>query len=296
MKELEIKISYQCNNNCVFCFNFNNKDKREFGNTIEKTREIIELFANNGGEKLIITGGEPLISKHFFELIHFAKQKGISFFEIQTNGRMLSYEEIVLELKKIGSVSFLVSLHFPNNKLYKKYSQSDGFDETVAGIKNLVKHNFAFTTNTVIMKPNLPYLKETVKLLKEVGVGRRAQYRFIDGKNIFGEYKEFVPRYSECVPVINDVISENPDIDIYLREFPVCVLGKDFIGKISPFLNPKRLNLNATGGIMTSGKIEGSQFIFPDKCKKCSQRETLCRGIRREYADIYGTDELKPIA
>ncbi len=289
MKELDIKISYQCNNNCVFCLN---KDKRELGNTIEKTRETIESFAENGGEKLIISGGEPLISKYFFELVHFAKRKGISFFEIQTNGRMLSYEEIVLELKKIGSVGFLISFHFLNNKLYKQYCQSDGFNETVAGIKNLVKHDLNFITNTVIMKPNLPHLKETMRLLKELGGLKIAQYKFIDGKNIFNEYKKFVPRYSECVPIIEDVISENPDIDIYLKDFPACVLGNDFTGKI-PFFNPRRLDLTNKGELLTSGD---EQFIFPDKCKKCSQRETLCRGIRREYAEIYGTDELKPIA
>ncbi len=292
MKELDIKISMQCNNNCIFCLN---KDKRSFNNPVGRIKNTVALFAEEGGEKLIVSGGEPLISEHFFDILNLAKQKGVTSFEIQTNGRMLSYEQMVLKLMEFEPMSFLVSFHFPNGKLYKKYSQSDGFDQVVEGIKNLIKHNCIFTTNTVIMKPNLHHLEEIIDLLKDMGISQRAQYRFIDGKNVFSEYEKFVPRYSECIPVIRKVIAKNPDIDIFLREFPVCVLGDELREKMSPFLNPKRMNLTTKGEVLTAKNIERSQFIFPEQCKKCIYDESSCPGIRKEYAEVYGTEELKPI-
>ena len=293
MKELDIKISYQCNNNCVFCLN---QDKRSFDNTITNIKNAVASFAEKGGTRLIISGGEPLISRHFFDLLYFAKWQGITSFIIQTNGRMLSYESMVLKLlKEFTPITFLVSLHFPNNKLYKKYSQSDGFNQTVKGIKNLVKHNCLFTTNTVVMKPNLYHLKEIVYLLKEIGVSHQAQYRFIDGKNMLNEYKKFVPRYNECVPIIQEVIEENPDINFCLREFPICILGEKLKDKIAPFIDSDRLNFNIKNELIATKIIEGSQFIFPEQCAKCVYGEGTCPGIRKEYIKIYGTKEFKPI-
>lgn len=293
MKELDIKISYQCNNNCVFCLN---QDKRSFDNTIIDTKNAIIAFAQNGGKRLILSGGEPLISRHFFDLLYLAKQQGITHFTVQTNGRMLYYEPIVLKLlKEFSPIFFLVSLHFPNKKLYKKYSQSDGFDQTIEGIKNLIKHDCVFTTNTVVMKPNLYHLKEIVYLLKKLGVSHKAQYRFIDGKNMLNEYKKFTPRYNECVPIIQEVIEENPGINFCLREFPICVLGKKLKNKTAPFISPDRLNLSINNKLITSEIIEKNQFIFPEQCAKCVYGAETCSGVRKEYATIYGTTEFNPI-
>lgn len=291
MKELDIKLSYQCNNACVFCLS---KEKRgSSGNPFEMIKETVGSFAKNGGKKLIVSGGEPLISEHFFELLIFAKQSGIKSLEIQTNGRMLYYENMVIKLKEFEPIGFLVSFHFPNDKLYRKYSQSNGFHQTVQGMKNLMKHDCSFTINTVIMKPNLPYLKDIIKILKELKV-RRSQYRFITGRNVIDNYQEFVPRYSECLPIIKKVIDENPDIDIKLREFPFCVLEKKLRNNVSLPLGPERINLTTQGMILTTKKIEGDQFVFPN-CENCLYNRSCCSGVRKEYVDVYGIKEFKPI-
>jgi molybdenum cofactor biosynthesis enzyme MoaA len=289
MQELDVKISYQCNNACVFCLN---KDKRQRKVLPpEEIKRQIEVFAENGGKKLVVSGGEPLISKYFLSLIGFAKQKGISFLEIQTNARMLCYEEVIKKLKEFEPLTFLVSFHFPNAKLYKKYCRSDGCQQTVEGIKNLVKYNCHFGINTVIMKQNLPYLKGMMKTLKEMGA-TMIQYRFIDGKNVGKDYEKFVPRYSECLSIIEEIIRENSDINISLREIPVCVLGKESKKHLAPRLNPERLNLNSNRGLLTTEEIETFQFVFPD-CKNCSYL-TTCQGVRKEYVENYGAKEFKP--
>jgi len=291
MQELDVKISYQCNNACVFCLN---KDKRQRKVLPpDEIKKQIEVFAESGGKKLVVSGGEPLISKHFFDLVDFAKQKGVKFLEIQTNGRMLCYEEVVKKLKEFEPMNFLVSFHFPDAKLYKKHCRSDGFQQTVKGIKSLVKYNCHFGINTVIMKQNLPYLKGMMKMLKKMGA-TTIQYRFIDGKNVGEDYKKFVPRYSECLPVIEEIVKENPDINISLREMPVCVLGRESKKHLAPRLNPERLNLNSNRGLLTTEEIETFQFVFPN-CKNCAYI-TACQGVRKEYAQTYGIREFKPVA
>ena len=290
MKELDIKISYSCNNFCIFCLN---KDKRNYGEfPILVLKDQIEKSAKAGGEKVIISGGEPLISPYFFELLVFIKEQGIRQIEVQTNGRMLYYEELVKKINKFQPIGFLVSLHFPTPDLYKKYCKSDGFYQVVGGIKNLVKYKCNFTVNIVVMKPNLPYLKDLIVLLKNLGV-TKIQYRFIDGKNIMERYKEFVPKYTEVTSIIKETIKENPDINISVNEIPVCVLGEKFKDNVIFLINPNRLNLSTRNQLFTSKEIINKQFIHPN-CKKCVYVST-CPGIRREYYQIYGDKELKPI-
>lgn len=290
MQELDVKISYQCNNACVFCLS---KDQRQ-QKTLppEEIKKQIEIFAENGGEKLVVSGGEPIISEHFFNLVNFAKQKGVSFLEIQTNGRMLCYEKVVKKLNEFQPINFLFSFHFPNAKLYKKYCRSDGFQQTVEGIKNLVKYNCHFGINTVIMKQNLPYLKTMIKMLQRMGA-TRIQYRFIDGKNVGQDYQKFVPRYSECSSIIEEIVKENMEMNISLREIPVCVLERESKNHLAPRLNPERLNLTSSRELLTTEEIETSQFIFPN-CKNCAYL-TTCQGVRKKYVENYGTKEFKPI-
>ncbi len=290
-KELDIKISYSCNNNCVFCLN---QEKKIIKDNIILIKNTIENFALNGGEKLIISGGEPLISKNLFDLLDFSKKMGINIFEIQTNGRMFAYENIIKKLKKYGIILFLVSFHFPNENLYKKYSRSDGFDQTLKGLKNLKKNNCHFLTNTVVMKQNLFYLKDIIKTLRKIGFSSGVQYRFIDGKNVIDNYKDFVPRYKECYPIIKEIIEKNNDVNIHLREFPLCVLEKKI--RVNTFIpiRMKRSNLSLLGGISSTKEIFNSQFTYPN-CNNCIYKNNGCFGVRKEYIDIYGKEEFKPI-
>ena len=291
MKELDIKVGYQCNNNCIFCLNKDKKYYKEF--PLEKLLEQITLFSRGGGEKLIISGGEPFTSKYLFALLAFAKKRGIKRLEIQTNGRTLFYEDVVRELKKFEPISYLISFHFPNDRLYRKYSQSDGFYQVMTGIKNLLKHNCNLTINTVIMKPNLFCLRSIVKMLKKNGV-KKIQFRFIDGKNVINKYREFVPQYKESLPIVKETIKENPGINISLREFPICILNKGLKENLSPNFGCQRLNFTANYKLLTSEQIESAQFIFPNNCKNCIYK-LACPGIRKEYVKIYGIEEFKPI-
>jgi MoaA/NifB/PqqE/SkfB family radical SAM enzyme len=291
IKELDVKLSYKCNNNCVFCLN---KDKRESESSFEVIKKTVDLFGQNNGDKLVISGGEPLISKNLFELLAFAKSRNIRIIEIQTNARMLYYEDMVKRLKEFDPITFLVSFQFPNNKLYKKYSGTEnGFNQTVQGIKNLIKHKLSFFINTVVMKPNLAYLEEMIKILKKIGV-KKYQYRFIDGRNVFDNYKKFVPRYCESTPIVENIIEKNKDITIFLREFPFCVLKKGIRNKIYLSLDLERINLTAQNNLLTNNEIQSDQFVFPN-CNNCFYFKRGCSGIRKEYAKVYGIKEIKPI-
>ncbi|MDD2227361.1 MAG: radical SAM protein [Clostridia bacterium] len=290
MKELDIKLGYNCNNKCLFCLN---QDKRILSYSSEELKEQIKKSAESGCQRLIVSGGEPLIYGNFFEIIQYAKRCGIPSYEIQTNGRMLSYEEVVKKIKEICvNVGFLVSFHYPNAEMYQKYSQVDGFDQVLKGLKNLQKNNLEFTTNTVLFKGNIDYLNQIFDILEKIGC-KISQLRFIDGTNVKEEFFDFVPKMEEVVPKIKEVILKHPNIKIYIHEIPYCLLGEELIKFISPVPNVERENYNIRKSVLNSREIVNQQFATPN-CEECVYKNQ-CVGIRKTYLEFYGDKEIKPI-
>lgn len=291
MKQLYVRFGRQCNNACVFCF-FDKTKKHSKKFKFYELAKKIETFSKNNGEKnLIISGGEPLISDRIFDLLELSRQKGIKFLGIQTNGRMLAYEKIISNLKKFEPIAFLVSFHFPSDKLYKKYCKSNGFYQVIEGIKNLLKYDCNFMVSTVVMRQNLPYLRKIIKLLKSIGV-KKYQYKLANGRHIINEYEKFIPRYSDCLPIIKKIISDNPDMEIKLRQFPICVVEKKMRHMILPISGKDELILTSWGKEMLTNRPNKMPSFFPN-CKKCIHLPN-CQGIEKEYAQIYGTKEFKP--
>ncbi|MFA7141757.1 MAG: radical SAM protein [Candidatus Paceibacterota bacterium] len=290
MKELDIKLGYACNNNCLFCLN---KDKRSFFHTTENLKKHIKSSALKGCKKLIVSGGEPLIYNNFFEILLYAKECKIPLCEIQTNGRALFYENYVKEIQTIyPNISFLVSFHYPTNKMYQQYSQSNGFFQVLKGLENLNKFNLKFTINIVLFKGNIYYLKEILKTLDEAKC-KNIQFRFIDGGNVLEQFYDFVPRMKDAVKQVKECIEDYSDKSIYIHEIPFCVLGKKMIKYSSPETNKNRENLNANKIILNSPEIMEQQFVFPN-CDNCIHREQ-CKGVRKTYFNMYGSNEINPI-
>lgn len=290
MKELDIKLGYNCNNKCLFCLN---QDKRAFSYNNEELKEQIRKSAESGCQRLIVSGGEPLIYKNFFEILKYAKMCGIPYYEIQTNGRILSYEEVVKKIKEIcTNVHFLISFHYPNSEMYQKYSQVDGFDQVLEGFKNLQKNNLEFTTNTVLFKANINYLNQIFDILEGVG-SKRGQFRFIDGTNVKNEFFDFVPKMEEVIPKIKEVILKHPKMKIRIHEIPYCLLGEELIKFISPVPNIERENYNLKKNVLNSREIVQQQFENPN-CKECVYKNE-CIGVRKTYLEFYGDKEIKPI-
>ena len=290
MKELDIKLGYNCNNKCLFCLN---QDKRAFSYNNEELKEQIRKSAESGCQRLIVSGGEPLIYKNFFEILKYAKMCGIPYYEIQTNGRILSYEEVVKKIKDIcQNVHFLISFHYPNAEMYQKYSQVDGFDQVLEGFRNLQKNNLEFTTNTVLFKANINYLNQIFDILEEVGC-KRSQLRFIDGTNVRKDFFDFVPKIEEVIPKIEEVISKHSKTKIYIHEIPYCLLKEELIKFTSPVPNIERENYNAKKNVLNSKEIVRQQFETPN-CEKCVYKNE-CIGVRKTYLEFYGDKEIKPI-
>jgi MoaA/NifB/PqqE/SkfB family radical SAM enzyme len=160
------------------------------------------------------------------------------------------------------------------------------------GIRNIVKNNCDIITNTLIMKPNLAYLKDIIKMLKKEGV-KEMQLKFIDGKWLKNGYREYVPKYSECVPIIREIIEQNRDIKIWANEVPPCVLGEKYKKNIVSCVDRERFLFDSKREVKPMEEILSHRLVLPN-CKGCIYKY-LCGGVRKEYVQTYGIKEFNPI-
>jgi MoaA/NifB/PqqE/SkfB family radical SAM enzyme len=87
--------------NCQFCFG---PDKRDKAITEKDGKKAIDIAATSGTKKIVFTGGEPLLCSFVFNLLKYAKNKGL-FVILHTNGLLLNWDKIKILEKLIDQIN-----------------------------------------------------------------------------------------------------------------------------------------------------------------------------------------------
>ncbi len=127
---MEIKIFNKCNNKCDPCTGE--------GEDIS-TKEAIEIISSLKKEELIISGGEVLFREDIFQLLDLATNLRIKNAWIKTNGRLFANENLAIEFANYSVGAIINFSHFKQAEFEKKTKVAGSFDETIQGIKNLLK-------------------------------------------------------------------------------------------------------------------------------------------------------------
>jgi len=298
MKRLDLKVGFQCNNRCLFCIQ---GDKRYScpNKSDKEVKKILERMKNDH-EGIVFTGGEPTVRSELIGWVKYAKKLGYKSIQIQTNGRMLSYINYCKALIKAGANEFSPALHGSNAKIHDSLTQMPGsFEQTVQCIKNLRELGQYILTNSVVTKMNYKDLPNLAQLLVNLKVDQ-FQFAFMHINQIITHDKDLinkiVPRYKEAVPYIKKGIDigVKAGIKVMVEAVPYCFM-KGYEKYVSeqyiPFTSVIDDNVElADYGFYrkTKGKTKGPQ------CKECKY-DRICEGPWREYPQIFGWDEFRPI-
>ena len=294
IERADILVSYNCNNNCVFCVI--NKSERNYKKRTLKQikKEILYCKKKYNCNSITFTGGDPCINKDIFEIVKYAKKLRYETIQIQTNGRMLAYEDFARKLVEAGVNSFTISLHAHNSKLGNMLSKTKkSFEQTVLGIKNIKKFNVNLITNTVVCKQNYRDLEKIVKLAIKVGANQ-IQIVFIRSVGeAHRSYDSVVPKISEVMPYIKKSIElcRKKNVRCLVEGVPYCLMkgyGKNIAER---YMQNSVVKAGKLGLYKSKTKERKIKFLSCDKCKKFED----CTGIWINYGKKEGEKEFKPI-
>lgn len=294
-KKIDLKIGFFCNNCCKFCVQ--GVKRNVYGN--RKTEELEEIIQNSAGdaEQIVFTGGEPTLHEGFLELVGEAKKANFEVIQIQTNGRMFAYERFCEQAISAGANEFSPAVHGPDKKIHDFLTSAPGsFEQTTMGIINIKKFDYPVITNSVITTRNYRHLPEMAKLLISLGVD---QYQFAF-PHITGSAEEnkswLIPKKSKIMNYVKKGLEVGIKAGkrVMTEAIPFCFMAgyEDYIAEK---IIPESKVFDAQGVVedyssyrKTKGKIKGPQ------CRECKYFE-ICEGPWKEYPEIFGWDEFKPV-
>ena len=157
--------AWHCNQKCLHCYAAGQplSDTPEL--TTAQWKEILAKLRAANVPQVTFTGGEPTLRADLVELVD-AAQWFVT--RLNTNGRLLT-PELCRRLYDASLDSVQVTLYSHDPAVHNALVGAEGFDDTVAGIKNAVAAGLSVSVNTPLCSLNTDYAA-TVRFVHELGV------------------------------------------------------------------------------------------------------------------------------
>jgi MoaA/NifB/PqqE/SkfB family radical SAM enzyme len=282
VREHIVRVSFHCNQACGFCFVSTHLPPAEDA-AVEAA--IAEIAALRG--VLILSGGEPTLNPRLLEYVEMGRRLGVRQVEIQTNAVRLADPELTRALERAGVDVAFVSLHASGAALSDRITAAPGtFDRTVAGIDELARTRIELRLNFVFCTQNQADFPAVVRMVAARWPRAGITVSFVAAStDVVPLDRELIPRFSDVMPSLTEGVRVAAELGVKLTGFesmcgiPLCQVP----GDLSPYL------------AFAEAPPSAGEFVKAEVCRTCALGPR-CFGVRRGYAALHGTDELRPVA
>ncbi|WP_083457082.1 radical SAM protein [Sandaracinus amylolyticus] len=270
-----VRLTFECNNRCVFCLDSDTHDGR-MRDRDEVKQQILE-GRKAGATRLILSGGEPTIHPSYVDFIKLGKLAGYTKIQTVTNGRLFQYQDFLDRCIAAGLDEITFSLHGPNARIHDALVGVKGaFEQESAGLRRAIATRDRtgrpiVNVDIVINRANVKHLKEMLDLFISWGVhefdllqvvpfGRA----FTEGRTtLFYDLEEMQPYLREAFEY-----TKRPGMHIWLNRFPPPHLE----GFEHLIQDPYKLNDEVRGR-----KEEFARLLATGEDLDCREKEGRCR-------------------
>ncbi len=290
-----IRTGLKCNHKCLFC-TYGNREIKEM--STGEVKERIDRVSDKGTEMIDFTGGEPIIRKDIVEIIKHANQKSFIRIGLQTNGVRFADKYFLNDLIKAGLNFVSISFHSHLKNKYNKITQTENYEQALSALKNLSDSGIKFCVSHVVNKMNYRDILDFIDFISNYNV-EHLYFGFIRPNGRTLENKWIVPRLEDVESYVNKgmELSLEKNIDFYFDALPFCYMEK-YYKKSSDYYRKndllKEVRIDSSRELSDYDNMNSVKKVKSEQCKKCKLDED-CPGIWKEYAEIYGVKELKPV-
>jgi radical SAM protein with 4Fe4S-binding SPASM domain len=196
---MNLMITGKCNFNCLHCFNAADNSALMTELSFEEICDLLDQAQDCGINSLQITGGEPMLHKHFLDIMREIYRRGMMVFTITTNGYFIT-QKLLDELKAIGCHSEM-RISFDGLGFHDWMRGFKGAEENaLKAIKLCIDNGFSVFINSQVHRRNLHTVMKTAELLNDMGVDILRLIRTTE-----------VPRWAENAPNVSLSLEEYYD-------------------------------------------------------------------------------------
>ena len=308
-----ILLGYECNNNCIFCYDGYFRNRIPPIST-EEAKRLLQFGREQGANVAHILGGEPTIRRDIFELVKFAEDLGYDEIMMTTNGRMLSYPQFAEKIVDAGVNHIIFSIHGPK-EIHDRMTRTPGaWEQAMRGLKNILKlrdegREILVSNNTVITTINMQHLPWIVR---EFWPRRLNVLLFIyphpEG-NALKYYQKLAPPLDELRKHVLETIDTKEKLEksignmgqrIGFRYVPLCLVWPRNLTYVDEYLEGQIIGskeIHSGPDFMDLDVEEGRRQIgrtYTPKCRECKMKG-ICEGVWNYYTEVHGLRGIKPI-
>ena len=165
MERLFLELTYNCNLNCIHCYN--DKTKKNQYMKFNDIKKIIDEAEKLGCFFITMSGGECTLNPDLLQIIKYIRRKRIAF-ELYTNGQIL-YEnkQLLMDIINLYPYRIGLSLYSMNSQIHDKITGVVGSQiKTLNVIKTLKENNINVEIKCFLTKLNAYEYKEVEKFAK----------------------------------------------------------------------------------------------------------------------------------
>jgi MoaA/NifB/PqqE/SkfB family radical SAM enzyme len=219
-----VRLTFDCNDRCVFCLDADTHDGR-IRSRDEVKAQILD-GRRKGAQRLILSGGEPTIHPDFVDFVRLGRAAGYPKVQTVTNGRMFAYREFLTRSIDAGLGEITFSIHGPDAKIHDALVGVKGaFDEEIAGLQHALDDGRPIVNIDVcVNRANVRHLAEMMRRFIAMGVREFDLLQVIPFGRAFREAKETLfYDLEEARPYLLEAFAfaRRPDVHVWLNRFPV---------------------------------------------------------------------------
>jgi radical SAM protein len=159
-----------CDLACVHCRAAAQPKRSQFELTTEEGFALIDEVALMKPRVFVITGGDPLKREDTYDMIRYAKDRGLEP-ALTPSATPLLTEGAVARMKNHGLSRLAVSLDASCAETHDAFRRVDGsFDITIRAIQAAAKEGIPVQINTTVTRRTIDDLPNMVKLLTDLGI------------------------------------------------------------------------------------------------------------------------------
>lgn len=281
--EVTVRVNFRCNQACEFCFVSTHLPSAPE----DAVRAAIETAARQHAV-VVLSGGEPTLNPRLVEYVELASRLGAASVELQSNATRLGNGGLAAALAEAGLQGAMISLHGATAEVSDAVTGAPGtFVATLKGIDALVRTPVRVRLNFVFCQENRDEFPAVVDLIAARWPSAGIVFSFV------GSHTDVVPRSTALIPRFSDVMPSLLAGLARARAAGLAVTGFDSMCGMPLCLVPNEDRAAFSHGAVPDGAGEG-EFVKAESCAGCAETHR-CFGVRRGYAELYGTGELLPI-
>lgn len=188
MQELSLELTHDCALKCVFCSSSAQHPSKSGELPLNKVKELITSAVDLGAKTVSLSGGEPFLYEHLFDVLTFCNQlnlkvllytSGVIFGD--DNRRIPICRQKWIKLKStIKNVIVIFDLQSHKKEIVEELnSVNDSYKLIICSIEMAINSGLCCECHIVPMKKNYHDIYSFVHFCKQIGLTRVSFLRFV---------------------------------------------------------------------------------------------------------------------